>query len=189
MDRRRKFLFTGPTGVGKTTAIALISDDEPVATEMAASGELAATKTTTTTALDFGQVRLDDGEVIGLYGTPGQERFDYMWTLLQERAMGLVILLDHSRPGSLTDLQRYLDGFGELIAQTGAVIGLTRADSEAGPAIDAYHECVAEYGYMLPVIECDIRRAEDVRLLMEAVISMAEPLADDQGALPEENES
>lgn len=171
MDRSRKFLFTGPPGVGKSTAIACISDVPPVTTEMAASGELAEIKETTTTALDFGEIRLDDGETIRLYGTPGQRRFEYMWRLLSDGTMGLVILTDNSRPDPLADLDVYLENFADLIESTGAVIGVTRSNDNPQPDIGAYYERLAGHGIMVPILECDIRLEDDVRLLMDALIS------------------
>src|SRR5262245_30126910 len=77
-----KIVFAGPMGAGKTTAICAISDVPPVSTEVRNTDQRVCAKEATTVALDFGQLRLEDGTVVMLYGTPGQERFSFMWDIL-----------------------------------------------------------------------------------------------------------
>jgi signal recognition particle receptor subunit beta len=86
-----KIIFTGPVGVGKTTAIQSISDVPPIKTDAAAGDMTKARKSETTVAMDYGIMHLDDGEKIHLYGTPGQERFDFMWDILSVGGLGLRI--------------------------------------------------------------------------------------------------
>ena len=66
-----KIVFTGPMGAGKTTAIAAISDTPPVLTDVVNNDHAAFDKDTTTVALDYGQIMLDNGVAVRLYGTPG----------------------------------------------------------------------------------------------------------------------
>src|SRR5512139_2881292 len=110
-----KLIFAGPVGVGKTTAIAAISDIPPVSTDVAA-----------TVAMDYGFFTLDDGQYIHLYGTPGQERFDFMWEILTEGGLGLILMVDATRSDPIADMTFYLDRFAKFINVTGAVIGLNR---------------------------------------------------------------
>ena len=93
----RKIIFTGPVGAGKTTAIASISDIKPIATDEYASDMTKSRKPQTTVAMDYGLIRLSDNERVHLYGTPGQERFDFMWDILTKGGIGLILLLDNTR--------------------------------------------------------------------------------------------
>ena len=85
-----KIIFTGPVGAGKTTAIASISDIEPIRTDEHASDMTQKRKSNTTVAMDYGMIRLGPKEKVHLYGTPGQERFDFMWDILTKGGIGLV---------------------------------------------------------------------------------------------------
>lgn len=73
-----KIIFTGPVGSGKTTAIATLSDEPPVCTNQNATDMTKEKKSKTTVAMDYGTMSLDAKEKIHLYGTPGQERFNFM---------------------------------------------------------------------------------------------------------------
>ncbi|WP_157169808.1 GTP-binding protein [Streptomyces typhae] len=111
-----KIVVAGGFGVGKTTLVTVVSEITPLRTEAlmtqasADTDDLSATpeKTTTTVAMDFGRITLDDDLVLYLFGTPGQQRFWFMWDDLVRGAIGAVVLADTRR---LTDCFPALDYF------------------------------------------------------------------------------
>lgn len=170
-----KIIFTGPVGSGKTTAITAISDTPPVATDARASDMTVSRKPTTTVAMDYGTLRLGDGERIHLYGTPGQERFDFMWDILTEGGIGLVLLLDNTRPAPFKDLAFFTGAFRDFIARTGLVLGVTRSDLQPEPYLDQYHRELERIGLRAPLFQVDARRPDDVSLLVQALLYQLDP--------------
>lgn len=172
-----KIIFTGPVGAGKTTAIAALSDVPPVSTEQKASDETAQRKTLTTTSLDYGIMRLEGGQSVHLYGTPGQERFDFMWEILTEGGIGLVLLLDAAREEPVADMLFFLDAFKELITNTGLAIGLSRVDLIDAPD-DLRGEMLAELAKRNlnpPLFYVDAREKKDIRTLVRAMLYSIDP--------------
>ncbi|MYX43494.1 ATP-binding protein [Streptomyces sp. SID89] len=100
-----KIVVAGGFGVGKTTLVTTVSEITPLQTEAlmtqasAETDDLTATpgKVTTTVAMDFGRITLDDDLVLYLFGTPGQQRFWFMWDDLVRGAIGAVVLADTRR--------------------------------------------------------------------------------------------
>lgn len=176
MSALHKIVFTGPVGAGKTTAIGSISDIEPVSTEAHASDETAERKDQTTVAMDYGTLQLDGGATLHLYGTPGQDRFDFMWDVLTEGGFGLVIMVDNARERPLDDLAFYVDAFGPFIRKTGVAIGVTRMDIDRTTALDDYATRLRELDLDAPVFEVDARSADDVKTLLAALLVSLDPL-------------
>lgn len=169
-----KFIFTGTPGAGKTTAIAAISDYPPVSTDAFVTDDLIEVKEGTTVAMDFGELTLDSGERIGLYGTPGQERFRHMWEILINGGLGLIILVDNSRPDPIADLRVYLESFRQFILDTGAVIGITRSDLNPKIGLQNYQDFLEKEGWVLPIFEADARSKDDVLLLLDMLMATVE---------------
>lgn len=173
--RENKIIFTGPVGVGKTTAIAAISDDPPIQTDASASDMTLDRKRNTTVAMDYGVIYLDEDTKVHLYGTPGQERFNFMWEILSQGSMGLVLLLDNARTNPLKDLEFFLDSFQGLLKTTPVVIGITKMDIRSQPGIDVYHKYLAKHNLNVPVFEIDARKENDVKQLVSAMLFSIDP--------------
>jgi uncharacterized protein len=170
-----KIIFTGPVGAGKTTAINALSDVPTVVTDARASDMTTSRKGETTVAMDYGILKVSDKERIHLYGTPGQERFDFMWDILTEGGIGLVLLLDNTRPDPFHDMQFFLQAFARFILQTKVVIGVTRMDLKLAPGVEDYHERLYGHGPNPPVFQVDARDRRDVTLLVRALLYSLDP--------------
>jgi len=170
-----KILFSGPVGAGKTTAIAAISDVTPVATEARARDRTRLMKPHTTVAMDYGVMELEGGDKVHLYGTPGQPRFDFMWEILAEGGLGIILLIDNSAADAMYRLRHFLDAFDEVIRRTSLVVGITKMDLASTPTLDDYGERLEQAGIRAPVLEVDARSADDVALLIEALLYTIDP--------------
>lgn len=179
-----KLLFAGPMGAGKTTAIRAISEVEPIATEVANTDLGESAKNETTVAMDYGELTLDTGEKLRLYGSPGQRRFDFMWRLLADGALGVVVLLDNSRPDPFDDLEHFLKAFEPMIAAGRVVIAPGRLDTHPEPSLDDYMAKLDSLGHFLPVVPADVRRRDDVLRVLDVLfeqIELAEAVDADTG--------
>lgn len=168
-------LFTGSMGAGKTTAISSLSEIEVVTTEAENSDRSVADKATTTVALDYGEISLGVDEKIRLYGVPGQKRFDFMWTIMKERAVGMVLLVNNDATNPIDDMHDFIDDFRELYERGGIVVGVTRSDVSPRPGLVDYTAALAAAypELVIPVMTVDARSTDQMRtILMTLIVNM-----------------
>ncbi|CAK0740430.1 GTP-binding protein [Gammaproteobacteria bacterium] len=170
-----KIIFTGPVGAGKTTAIGAISDIPTIVTDAAASDMTLNRKGYTTVAMDYGVLLLDDKTKVHLYGTPGQERFDFMWEILSAGSIGLILMIDNSRANPFKDIQFFLNAFKEMLKTAPVVIGVTKTDLKNTPTTEMYAGMLEKLGIYPPIFEVDGRKKEDVKNLVMALLFSIDP--------------
>ncbi len=178
--RSHVVLVVGPMGAGKTTAISTLSDIATVRTEAVNTERDVVDKPTTTVALDYGETMLGPSGKVRLYGLPGQRRFNFMWRVLKDRAVGLLVLVNGDAPNPVADLIEYLGEFSDVVDRgVGVVVAITRSESPSAPPLDAYQAALAlRYtARRIPVLRVDPRDRHQMYSVLTALTAGIEARA------------
>src|SRR3954469_16636125 len=163
-----KIVVTGPFSAGKTTLIRTISEITVLSTEKDITDHTKSRKAETTVAMDFGRITIDRDLVLYLFGTPGQDRFDFMWEILGEGMLGYVLLVDASREDSLQEAAGILQAFRKM-AHVPFVVGLNRAEGLDEAEEAAIREAL-DLEPDVPVVPCDATDRESVKSVLLALL-------------------
>jgi len=163
-----KIVVTGPFAAGKTTLIRTISEITVLSTERGITDSTRSRKAETTVAMDFGRITIDRDLVLYLFGTPGQERFDFMWEILGEGMLGYVLLVDAERPDSLEEAIGILGAFRRM-ARVPFVVALNRS---AGMDQQQEDQIRQQLGLEpeVALLACDATDKESVKAVLLALL-------------------
>ena len=171
-----KMVITGPFSSGKTEFIRSISEIDVVTTERVITSDAERmVKESTTVAMDFGRITVDDDLVLYLFGTPGQRRFDFMWEILAEGMLGFVVMVDSTKPETFREAKSILETF-RAYAPTPYVVAANKQDQgEAWNTDDLRIALRIEDGVKL--LPCVARDKESVKtVLLELLYSILEEM-------------
>jgi uncharacterized protein len=170
-----KIVVTGPFNAGKTELIRSVSEIEVVDTEKKVTSESEKVKNSTTVAMDFGRITVDNDLVLFLFGTPGQKRFDFMWEILSEGMLGFIVLVDSTRPETFREARGILETF-RAYAPTPYIVVANKQDLADAWSLDDIRVAL-RLDKNIKLLPCIAKKKSSVKtVLLELLYAILEEL-------------
>ena len=168
-----KLVVFGEVGAGKTCLIHTLSEIQPFETEAESSVDIG--KQFTTVGIDYGRISLDQETALGLYGVPGQERYQFLWEMVNSSLWGVVLLMRYLEPTAFTSDQfnHILDYFYSKGEKTPCVVAITHCESQPQPQVaalmDRVQAALVARQMTAPVLSIDARDPASAATILHTI--------------------
>jgi small GTP-binding protein len=169
MKRALKVVVTGPFGAGKTAFVKTISQVDVVSTERRIIRRAPTGKEETTVALDYGRVTLGQN-ILNLFGTPGQKRFDFMWEILSKEMDGFAVLVDSTESKTFREAERLIKLFSRYNSVPYVVVA-NKQDLADAVSPTALRRALSLDG-RATVVPCIATQKRSVRAALQALLRL-----------------
>ena len=165
----RKLAIVGEVGAGKSKIIKTLSEIKPLETEAESSIDIG--KTHTTVGIDYGRIALSEDTALGLYGVPGQERYSFVWELVNTSLWGILILIKHGTTPDYDNLTKMLNFFEPAKKGISCLIGVTHCEGVDSDEMSAFNQelqtLLMEHDLVSPVLNIDPRDKASAMMVLQ----------------------
>lgn len=155
----KKLAIAGEVGSGKTKLIRTLSEINPIETEAESSIDIG--KKYTTVGIDYGRISLSDNAALGLYGVPGQERYSFLWQMVNSSLWGLLILIKGGQTPDYENIKQLLTFFSPKENSVSCVVAITHCDTATSDDLQVLNleirTILEQHEMVAPVIQLDPR--------------------------------
>ncbi len=166
-----KVVVTGPFAAGKTTFIKTVTEIAPIQTEAkTTNNEESQIKDSTTVAMDFGRIAIDEENVLHIFGTPGQFRFNYMWSILSKDAIGIILIVDSGERDQFEDAKDMLNFF--RVKTDVPIVVVLNHFKEKSHTTEEELRTFMNIPQKILVIDCDATGRESVKNVLITLLNL-----------------
>ena len=171
MNTTVRLALVGPMGIGKTTAIRTLCGDTAIDCDVPNLDTQSHAKATTTVGADFGEVDMGDGDMLQIYGCPGQERFSFVRQWVLSSSVGVFVMIDPNEPGSAAEAAHLLSEIGNTEQSPLPAVLVSRPASLQ--LLNDFSVSLGQLGHgLVPVLQADVRDQGQMRDTLQVLVSM-----------------
>ena len=165
----RKLAIVGEVGAGKSKIINTLSEIKPLETEAESSIDIG--KTHTTVGIDYGRIAISSDTALGLYGVPGQERYSFVWELVNTSLWGILILIKYGSTPDYDNLTKMLNFFEPAKKGVSCLIGVTHCEDVDSEDLSVFNQelqsLLVAHDLVSPVLNVDPRDEKSAMMVLQ----------------------